>query len=300
MKILSSKYLNIIGAWIKKATNLIKTLPLSLNNLVSMLVRWGKSKIREGFEKNKQHLINFVITIPVLVLIYFIPYTFMLGNKERTIIGIILQVLAGAILVFDQISSNEGIKKQMTKITQTPPLFALLLTILLLLFAISILTGLGDVQSERGSVAGGIAIFIIIAYAMFFSSLMFLRKIKWLRRKDCVPVTKDKIDVSDLSLRNVGILFGVSLLIAFVLGYLLQRFSSNTELWIRIPLFTFIFSYAFMVFPLLILSPSYFLAFGFAKFTLYIRNKNLGAWFWIFLFILWTWGGLLLILKEFK
>lgn len=131
MKIISVKYLNILIVWLKKATNLLRALSLSSKNLVSVIVKWCKSRIREWYEKNNQNLLNFVITIPVLILIYFIPYTFMLGNKERTIIGITLQILAGAILIFDQISSNVRIRKQVAKIIQNPLLFALLLTILL-------------------------------------------------------------------------------------------------------------------------------------------------------------------------
>lgn len=301
MKIISVKHLNIIRVWLKKATSLLIALSPLSKNLVSVIVRWGKSWIRERFEKKKQSLVNLVITIPVLVLIYFIPYTFMLDTKERTIIGIMLQILAGAILIFDQISSNMRIRKQVTKIIQKPLSFALLITIILLPFAISILIGLDDVQSDRWSTAGGITFFIIIAFSMFLSSLTFLGRIKWLRSGDYIPATKDKFDISSLSLRNVGILLGISFLIAILLGYLLQQFSSSKELWVQIPLFAFAFFCAFTIFPLLIVSPLYFLAFIFAKFTFYIRNKkNLGIWFWIFLFILWTWGGLLLILKEFK
>lgn len=263
------------------------------------VVFYSKSRIREWFEKNKQNLVNFVITIPLLILVYFIPYTFMLDNKGKAIAGIVLQILTGAIIVSAQISSNERIKEQISKIIQNPPLFALLLTILLSLFGISILTGLGDVQSDRWSIAGGIAFFVLIAYSIFFTSLMFLRKRKWLRRKDYIPVPKDKFDVSDLSLRNVGILFGISLLL-FLLGYFLRRFYFNEELWIQILLSFFTLTYLFTIFPLLIISPLYFLAFGFARFVRFIHKRNLSAWFWIYLFILWTWGGFLLILKEFK
>ncbi len=295
------KNLNTIKIWFKKVTNLIKALSLLWKHLVSFSVKRCESKVRGWFEKNKQNLVNFVIIIPVLVLIYFIPYTFMLGNKERTVIGIILQILAGAILIFDQISSNEKIKEQVTKIIQKPLSFALLITIILLPFAISILIGLDDVQSDRWSTAGGITFFIIIAYSMFLSSLTFLGRIKWLKSENYIPAPKDKFDISNLSLRNVGILLGISCLIAILLGYLLQQFFSSKELWVQIPLFAFVLFFAFTIFPLLIVSPLYFLAFIFARFTLYIRNKkNLGIWFWIFLFILWTWGGLLLILKEFK
>lgn len=301
MKIISVKYLDILRVWLKTAMNLPKALSLVLKNLVSMIVGWSKSKIRERFEKNSENLVNFVITIPVLVLTFFIPYTFMLSTKERTIIGIILQILAGAILIFDQISSNMRIRKQVTKIIQKPTLFALLITIILLPFAISIWAGLSDVGSDRWSTAGGITVFIIITYGMFLSSLTFLSKIKWLRSGNYMPATGDKFDISNLSLRNVGILLGISLILALLLGYLLQRFSLNKELWIQIPLFAFTFFYLLTGFPLLIISPLYFLAFIFVEFNRYIRKKKkLGAWFWIFLFILWTWGGLLLIMKEFK
>jgi hypothetical protein len=296
MKTPTAKYLNIIRAWLKKAMNLIKALSLSLKNQVSMLVKRNISKVKEWFGKNRQ---NLVMTICIIAIMYSIPYTFMLENKERTVIGIILQILVGAILVFGQISSSANIKKQVTEIIQKPPLFALLITVILFPFAISILTGLNEVPSNRWSSAGGIAFFVFITYAMFLTSLMFLRRIKWLRRKDYLPAAKDRLEVSDLSLRNVWILFGASVLIMILLSYLLYWLSPHKELWIQIVLIILFLSYGFTLFPLLIISPLYFIAFGFAKFAFYIRNNNLGVWFWIFLFILWTWGGLLLIVKEF-
>lgn len=244
---------------------------------------------------------NFVITIPVLVLAYFIPYTFMLGNKERTIIGIILQILAGGILVFDQISSNTRIRKKAAKIIQKPLLFAFLITIILLPFAISVFTTFGEVPSDNWSTAGGITLFILLTYLVFLSSLTFLRSVKWLRRRDDVLATKYKFDVSDLSLRNVGILLGISFLILVLLIYLIQQFYPIKELWIQIPLAAFTLIYILTAFPLLIISPLYFLAFIVAKLTLYIRTKeSLEVWFWIFLLILWIWGGSLLIVKELK
>jgi hypothetical protein len=315
MKILSTKPLTIMRAWFKKALNIIgafspsfqksmnhiKALSILFKNLIFIFVRQNIFRVNGWFKKNKQNFVNFLISIPVIVLIYFIPYTFLLGSKERTIVGVILQILAGAILIFDQISSNIGVRKQVTKIIQKPLAFAFLLTIILLPFAISVLTGLGEVPSDRWSTAGGITFFVFITYGMFLSSLMFLRRIKWLRSKDYVQGEKNKFDVSDLSLPNVGILFGISLLVAILLGYLLQNFSSNKEFWVQIPLYAFTFFYIFTVFPLLIISPLYFLAFAFAKIVFYIRTKkNLGIWFWIFLFVLWAWGGLLLIIKEFK
>ena len=109
MNILSVKYLKIMGVWLKKAMNLIKALSLLSDNLVSVIVRWSKFKIKQWFEKNKRNVENFIIAIPVFTLIYFIPYTFMLGNKERTIVGITLQIIAGAILILSQISSNQRI-----------------------------------------------------------------------------------------------------------------------------------------------------------------------------------------------
>ena len=300
MNILSIKHLNTIRVWLKNTKNFLKAF-LLLKDLAFMLITGGKSKIREWFNPKKRSVENFLIALPVLLLIYFIPYTFMLENKQKTIIGILLQILTGAILVFEQISSNRRIRKQVIKIIQTPTLLALLITMILLPFAISIFVSLSDAEYDKWSVASGIAFFTMITYVMFLSSLTFLGKIKWLRSKNYIPGEKDKFNISNLSLRNVGILLTLSALIAIALGYLLPKYSSNNELLIQMTLIFFTFFYGFLIFPLLIISPLYFLAFIFAKFTLYIRiTRNIGALFWIFLFILWSWGGLLLIMKEFR
>ena len=291
------KKFNTIKIWFKRSMDFIKALPISVKNLASTFIRGNASRVKEWFRKNKHIL---AMLIPVIAIVYFIPYTFMLGNRERTIIGIILQILAGVILVFNQIASNPRIRKQVTKIIQKPLLFALLITIILLPFAIAVLTSLGDIPSNRWSAAWGITFFTSITFGMFLSSLMLLRRIKWLRRKDYVPIAKDKFDISDLSLRNVGILLGASLLIMILLSYLLYWLYPHKELWIQILLLFLLLSYTFTLFPLLIISPLYLLAFGFARLTLYIHTKrNIGILFWIFLFILWSWGGLLLIIKEF-
>jgi hypothetical protein len=297
MKTRSSVYWTVLISRLRKATSFTEDLFLSLRRVLSRLVTQKISRVKEWFGKNKQIL---AVIILVIALIYFIPYTFMLGNREKTIVGIILQILAGAILIFDQISSNARIRKQVTRIIQTPPLFALLVTIIFFPFMISILTVLNAVPPDKWLAALGISAFTIIAYGMFLISLTLLRRIKWLRRKDYVPSAKDKLDISDLSLRNVGILFGVSVLIMILLVLSLHWFGPHRALWIQMLWGLLFLSYGFTLFPLLIISPLYCLAFVFAKLATYIRTKkSLEVWFWIFLFVLWAWGGLLLLLKEF-
>ena len=276
--------------------NFTEDLFLSLRHVLSRLVTQKISIVKEWFGKNKQIL---AATILVIAIIYFIPYTFMLGDRGKTIAGIMLQILAGGILVFEQISSNERIRDQVTKIRREPLLFALLMTIISFPFAISILTALGDVPPNRGLGALGTALLTVVMFGMFLTSLTLLRRIKWLRRKDYVPIAKDKFDISDLSLRNVGVLFGASVLIMILLIFLLPWLIPHKELWIQL-LWRFLFLlYGFTLLPLQIIAPLYFLAFGFARFADYIRTKkSLEVWFWIFLFVLWAWGWLLLLLKE--
>jgi hypothetical protein len=277
--------------------NFTEDLFLSLRRVLSRLVIQKISRVKAWFGKNKQTL---AATILVIVIIYFIPYTFMLENRWKTIVGITLQILAGAILVFEQILSNERIRDQTTKIIQKPPVFALLMTFISFPFAISILTALGDVPPNKWLAASGIASGTVVMFGMFLTSLTLLRKIKWLRRKDYVPIAKNKFEVSDLSLRNVGILFGASVLIMIFLIWLLRWLIPHKELWIQMLWFSLFFLYGFTLLPLLIIAPLYVLGFLFARFTNYIRTKkSLEVWFWIFLFVLWAWGGLLLILKEF-
>lgn len=291
------EYLTIAVLWPKKAMHFVKALYLSLKRVASQSVGCNVSRLKEWFGKNKQAI---AATVLVIAIIYFIPYTFMLGDKGKTIVGTILQILAGAILVFDQILSNERIRDQTTKIIREPPVFALLMTFISFPFAISILTALGEVPPNKWSAAWGITAGTVIMFGTFLTSLMLLRRIKWLRRKDYVPSAKDKFDISDLSLRNVGILFGASVLIMIFLIYLLRLLIPHKELWTQMLWLFLVFLYGFTLLPLLIIAPLYFLAFGFARFTNYIRTKkSLEVWFWIFLFVLWAWGWLLLLSKEF-
>jgi hypothetical protein len=223
----------------------------------------------------------------------------MLGDRGKTIVGITLQILTGAILVFDQISTNTGIRDKVTKIVRQPLVFALLGTTISLPFVVSMLTGLGEVPPNKWSAAGGVTIVIVMMFGMFLTSLWLLRRIKWLRRKDHAPIPKDRLDISDLSLRNVGILFGASVLIMILLVSLLPWFIPQQQPWLQMLWYVLFFLYGFTLFPLLIIGPLYFAAFGVARLADYIRTKkSLEIWFWIFLFVLWAWGGLLLLLKE--
>ena len=274
-----------------------------------MVGKWLNTKWKEICKWFSDRGINFKLwlasnlqpltaAVLILVLIYLVSFTLLQANKERAIIGIALQILTGVILVFDQIASHSKIKKQVKKIVEHSQYFAFLITIILLPFGISFIMGLHITSNNKYSTAVGITLFIIFTYGMFLSSLTLLRKIKWLQRKDYVPVDKDKFDISDLSIRNVEILFGISLLLAFLIGYLLDRFYLNNQYWVKAILLFIITFFAFTIFPLLIISPLYFLGFLFAKITQYLTKKNLNIWFWIFLFFIWAWGGLLLLINA--
>lgn len=296
MKITSVKYLNAIVEWLKKTWEKIGK---SCSDKWKLMRKWfvGKwEKVREWIRINR---VSLLWVIPIMAILYLMPLTFMLADKERAIVGIVLQILAGVILVFDQIASNENVKEQLNKLIQNSTIFSLLITIVLLLFALSVLMGVSDDINNKWSTAAGIMVFIPITWGMFLSSLTFLKRIKWLRRKDYVPTTMDKFEVSDLSIRNVAILFVASLLFAFIVGYVLNRFASNNQFWIQSILFFVVTFYAFTFFPLLVISPLYFLGFISAKITVYLTKRNLNIWFWIFLFVIWAWGGLLLLINEF-
>ena len=269
---------------------------LSLRRVLSRLVTQKISRVKGWFEKNKWIL---AATILVIAIIYFIPYTFMLGDRGKTIVGITLQILTGAILVFQQISSIKGIRDKVTKIVRNPLVFASLGTIISLPFAVSMLTALGDVPLNRWSAAWETTIVTVMIFGMFLTSLALLRRMKWLGRKDYVPIAKDKLDISDLSPRNVGILFGASVLIMILLICLLRWIIPHKEPWLLMLWYVLFLLYGFTLLPLWIIAPLYFAAFGVARLADYIHTKkSFEVWFWIFLFVLWAWGWLLLLLKE--
>ena len=64
-----------------------------------------------------------VVAIVLLVIVYFIQLTFTLGSHAKSIIGVSLQIAAGVILLLDQISANERIRAQVTRIAQSTPRF---------------------------------------------------------------------------------------------------------------------------------------------------------------------------------
>lgn len=296
MKTLSSVYLTVLTAWFKKAMNFAEALFLPSKHALFRLARRKISRVKGWFGKNKRII---GATILVIAIIYFIPYTFMLGDRGKTIAGITLQIFAGAVLVFDQISSNDRIRDKVIEIIRQPLVFALLGTIISLPFAVSMLAALGDVPSNKWLAAWGIAILTVMMFGMFLTSLTLLRRIKWVRRKEHVPIAKDKLDISDLSLRNVGILFGASVLIMISLICLLRWIIPHKEPSLLVLWYVLFLLYGFTLLPLWIIGPMYFAAFGVARLADYIRTrKSLEVWFWIFLFVLWAWGWLLLLLKE--
>jgi hypothetical protein len=290
------EYLTISIAWLKKAMHFVKELFLSLKCVASQSVVRNASRVKKWFEKNKQILAAVIL---ITAIIYLIPYTFMLGDRGKTIVGIILQILAGVILVFEQISSNDRIKNKVTEMIRRPVVFALLGTAMLVPFAVSILTALGDVSPNKWLGAAGTALLTVLMFGMFLTSLALLRRIERLWRKGDVPVAKEKLDVSDLSPRNVGMLFGISLLIMILLIFSLRWIAPRNEPTLLMLWYVLFLLYGFTLFPLWILGPLYFAAFGVARLANYIRtNNSFEVWFWIFLFVLWAWGWLLLLLKE--
>jgi len=296
MKTRSSVYSTVLISWFKKALYFVKALFLSVKRVASQSAGCDVSRAKQWFGKNKQTI---AATILIIAIIYFIPYTFMLGDKGKTIVGITLQIVAGAILVFEQILSNDRIRDHTTRIIRQPPVFALLMTFISFPFAISILTAFGTVPPNKWLAAWGITIGTAVMFGAFLTSTMLLQRIKRLRRKDHASSAKDKLDIYDLSPRNVGILFGASVLVMILLICLSRLLTSHGEPWIQMLWVFLIFVYGFTLLPLLIIAPLYFLALGFARFTNYIRTKkSLEVWFWIFLFVLWAWGWLLLLLKE--
>jgi len=286
----------ILIAWLKKVVDCLKALFPSAKRALSRLVVRNISRVREWFEKNK-HILP--ATIAVIAVVYFIPYTFVLGNRGKTVVGIMLQIIAGTILVIEQISSTDRIRDKVTEIIRQPLVLALLGTIVLFPFAVSTLTALGDVPSNRWSAAWGITVMIFMMFGMFLTSLMLLRRIKWLRRKDRVPIPRNRLDISDLSLRNVGILFGASVSVMILLIYFLRWLMPQQQPWLLMLWYGVFLLYGFTLLPLWIIGPLYFAAFGVARLAGYIRTKKgLEVWFWLFLFVLWAWGWLLLLLKE--
>ena len=284
-------------SWFMKAVSSVEALCLSLGHLFFESTRRNISVFKQWFGENKQILgaIAFIVAI-----IYFILFTSMLEDRWKTIVGIVLQIVAGAILVLEQILANDRIKDQTARMIQKPAAFALLMTFISLPFAASVLTALGEVPSNRWSAALGVTVGTILVFGAFLTSVALLQRIGWLRSKDYVPGANDRLDVSNLSLRNVGILFGGSVSIMVLLICLARFAIPGKALWIQTLWFILLFIYGFTLLPLLIIAPLYFLAFQFARFTMYIRTKkSLEVWFWIVLFVLWAWGWLLLLLREF-
>jgi hypothetical protein len=248
--------------------------------------------------KKKPLFLSIRSAIPVIIFAYFISASFLTGSKTMQIIGIILQVLAGIMLTLAQIYNNTKIKEFTQRVVEKPHLFAFLIT--LFVFAIFVIFLFQFANEEINIWQGAFSIlgFVSISYMGFISVIFLLNKVfkKW-RGNDELIVSGERVS---FSLKHVGIIFFTSFILTIGLVLLISLvFKDNvTQFTVLFVLMAF---YSFFIFPSLVISMLFICMYLTARVFGYIwKNEKRVTNFWILVFVLWTWGGLLLIMNEIK
>lgn len=241
-------------------------------------------------------------TFAIMTFIFLMAITFQIGHRWRGILGISLQLLAGMLLVFDQLSKIKQIQEKTETLYKHPQFFSLLLIFGSFPFEISILYGfLTKLDTNIWSYAFGTVCLVGIILVSFLFSLVTLNKL--IKKKNEGKLSLESGEKFDLSFKNVGILFAFSCLLTFVFVIFAGKLNAIHGLYIQMVLIFLIGIYAFFIFPLLMISPTAFIALSVVKLLSYVhdeKHKNPIIWFWISVFLLWMWGGLLLVFNEFK
>lgn len=273
---------------------ILKRLILSITRFPGYII----SSFANWISKKKPLFLNMLFTLPIVVIAYLISASFLADGKSMRIIGIILQVLAGIMLASAQIHSNPKIRGFTQRVIEKPHLFAFLVTVVV--YAIFLVIILQDEYEGTNIWQGafGILTIVSISYIGFIQWILAINKIfkKWSGRDELL-ISGERVS---FSLKHVSLVFFASFFLTIGLFLIISLVFKNITAY-PVILFVLMGMYAFFIFPPLIISiifiTMYFIArvFGFIG-----QNEKRMTRFWILVFVIWTWGGLLLILNEIK
>lgn len=246
--------------------------------------------------RSKSFLYTFIGFVVFVGVIYVVGYTFVsVTIKQRGMIGIGLQLCAGAVLILDQIVANLQRKKEFKDIVisltkrRIRLLMLIPLVILVIVGIISLVSGEGE-KWEISTVIG-LVLGAMVFYGIYLYGIQWVVNLleKWSNKRKTAGIESNVIWAN-------AILLGASLPFLVLTGLF---FRPETGQMIVPQILT---AFWFFIFGLIILSAFglpivFFLVLTVFQLFVLIRRKVNRIVFWMVLFALWLWGGILLLVN---
>ncbi|MFC1990684.1 hypothetical protein ACFLU9_00840 [Chloroflexota bacterium] len=215
--------------------------------------------------------------------------------KQRGMIGIGLQLCAGVVLILDQIVANLQREKEFKDIVisltkrRIRLLMLICLVILLIIGIISL--DLGEGEKWEISTVIGLVLGVMVFFSIYLYGVQWVVNLleKWSNRRKTAGIESNIIWAN-------AILVGASLPFVVLTG---MFFRSETGQMVAQQILTlfWIFIFGLIILPIFWLSIIFFLALGVFQLFVLVRKRVNRIVFWLALFVLWLWGGILLLVN---
>ena len=226
-------------------------------------------------------------------LIYVVQHTFVsVSSQQRAIVGIAFQIVAGSVLILDQVFAKKDVKvgEVWRWLIEKRLRFLMIVCLVLFLAGTFVLVSLGG----EGKIALRVIVGVLVGLMVIY--IIYLYGIQWVvdQLKRWSP-NRLKASIESNIIWANGILFGVSLLLVIVTGFLM-RLQPDQMLVQQKLIFLWLFIFAFIILPVFLLSSIFLLIVLVSKMFVFVRQKvKSQVVFWLLVFALWLWGGLLLL-----
>ncbi len=288
-------------------------------------IRYSLSKItlvRDSFVKSRKGWFFLICMVSFTAIIYASQYLLLLSPKNREIMGISLQLLAGFVLILDQIFikvfSPETNTIDWFNELYRKGKFKFVLLLLLISFPVVLITALtlpyvlfGEIYAEDTlpwTAFGGMWIFLLFGYYSYLYPLTSMTKLfdKLGRKYQSMRDNPNNILFSNATLLVISILLAYVSLYIYDFNKGIPNIASVPHsflpmTWYFISTFAFVlwfFVTAFFILPVMLLSLSLFIVLGIVEGFRFFRRPNRRITFWILIIILWFAGGLILLINA--
>ena len=244
---------------------------------------------------NKQSLFTLVFILIAIGIAYAFRWLFVLSSPyQQLITGIALQLIAGVILISDQIVINifqESGKDAWSWLTERRMRISLLIALALSYVAALIWMALGASTQELWGGVIGILIWLALVY------YIYLKFIAWVFEQ-IEGKREGKFTERSIFWGNAAIWF-ITVSIISINAYLLAvEFGQDQPVIIQVLLWVWYFIAALLILPAFLISTTFLLVVGILKIYPVIRGRKYRIFFWLGIFALWVLGMVLVLLNA--
>lgn len=256
-------------------------------------------KVRQDWDyllntvRSKRFLYTIIGFGAIIGLAYALKWGFISSStQQRLILGTVLQLLAGLILITDQIVANikrEKLGDRWSRLDEKRIRVSILVCLVLVLIAVLVLVVLSGETPALWETTLGMIFGLLVVYSIYLYGIQWVVRLleRWFPNRRKAGIESNIVWGNIISL---GISLPLVLLTVFFLRLepdqmLVQQIL--TALWFIV--------FALGVLPVFLLSIVFFLVVGIVQLFGFVRQKVNRVVFWLALFALWFLGGVLLL-----